>query len=133
MALTVTTFMNSFQSGVYNPPAIVSFENGANLVGTLEDHRRYIDVDIKPELMKFVIGTAGYYFNAITRASGVSYIWYDKETNKIEVHGPIWCLDDAERRLKERMDHIEWTNIVNRVNQFQINAWSDDISSDDDL
>ena len=133
MALTVTTFMNSFQSGVYNPPAIVSFENGANLVGTLEDHRRYINVDINPELMKYVIGTAGYYFNAITRASGVSYIWYDKEASVIEVHGPIWCLDDAERRLKERMDHIEWTNIVNRVKQFQINAWSDDTSSDDDL
>ena len=124
----MTVHQAEFQSGVYNPPKIVTIEYkpDARVLGTVEDHILYVDVDINPELMKFVIGTAGYYFNAITKASGVSYIWYDKATNKIEVHGPMWCLDNAEKRLKDRMDHIEWTNIKNSVKQFQRNSWADD-------
>lgn len=126
MAQTFVSFPCGFQSGIYCPPNIFTVDTTrGSIVGTAEDHIRYVNVDIDPALMKFVIGTCGYYFNAITRASRVFYIWYDKQTNKIEVHGPIWCLDDAERRLKERMDHIAWTNIVNEMKQFRKQAWSD--------
>ena len=133
MSLTVASYVNGFQSGVYNPPTMVTFEHGPTLICTPEQHVRYVTVDINPELMKFVIGTSGYYFNAITRASGVSYIWFDKQMNRIEVYGPIWCLDNAEKRLTDRMTHIEWVNIGNKVKQFQVSSWSDEADDVDNV
>jgi hypothetical protein len=124
MAQTFVSFPCGFQSGVYCPPKIFTVDPlKGSFVGTAEDHIRHIKVDIDPDLMKYVIGTRGYYFNAITRASGVSYIWYDKNTETIEVHGPIWRLDDAERRLTERMDHIQWANILKT---YKIDVWADE-------
>jgi hypothetical protein len=86
---------SGFVSGVYNPPTIAC---------------KFINVSVPHEWMKFVIGRNGYYFNAITRASKTSYIWYHAHIKMIEVRGPMWALVNAERRLVDRMEYIRSRN-----------------------
>ena len=79
--------------GIYNPPATCYYME--------------VRLTIKPEYMKYVIGSNGKYFNAITKAAGVEYIWYVREKNIIEVWGPIHNLCNAVKRLQDRMELIQ--------------------------
>lgn len=66
-----------------------------------------IDCNIKPENIGKFVGENGRVFNAITRYSGVNYIWIDNERNVIEIWGPESKLVDAKNRLLQRMFKIE--------------------------
>jgi len=121
--ITITHFNNGFQSGVYAPPICCTFQRD-NVI-PLEQHCRRVNVTISPTLMKFVIGKQGYYFNAITKASGTNYIWYKKEENIIEVWGPPHKLADAERRLTERMDDIRWKVMCSETAIKPNEKWAD--------
>jgi hypothetical protein len=98
---SIAVYDPPFTSGIYNPPQYHVY-----------DHQQlplcvtYIPVNIPSELMKFVIGTNGYYFNAITHASRVAYIWYHTNINVIEIRGVYYCLNDAINRLNQRMQYI---------------------------
>ena len=94
----------AFSSGVYNPPQYV-YLNNAHLMPVSV---KFVPLTIPHEWMKFVIGTNGYYFNAITHASKVCYIWYHEHIAMIEIRGPWYNLDEAERRLLQRMNHIKF-------------------------
>jgi hypothetical protein len=65
-----------------------------------------MNVSIHPALMKFVIGTNGYYFYAITKASGACYIWYHRHLNMIELWGTPHAIMNAETRLSMRCEYI---------------------------
>lgn len=121
--VTITQFNTGFQSGVYAPPICCTVRQGSLI--PMEQHCRKVNVTISPSLMKFVIGKQGYYFNAITKASGTNYIWYKKEENVIEVWGPPQNLWDAEKRLKERMNDIEWKWVCSETNIKPNEKWGD--------
>lgn len=50
-------------------------------------------------LMPMIIGKVGYHFKNITSISGATYIWFNKESNVIEVWGPKRCHEYASRLL----------------------------------
>ena len=57
-----------------------------------------------PSSMGHVIGTQGYFFNIITKHSGASYIWYDEDSNTIEVWGKTSrIVKDAEKKVIKRI------------------------------
>lgn len=96
-------------SGIYNPPI-------------LGNRCKKISLTILPKNIGAVIGKQGYYFNAITKASNASYIWYNKEEEVIEVWGKNdYIIKDAEQRLVERMDSVEWMFIKNKFDIHKIN------------
>ena len=97
------TYANAptFTTGVYNPPKVVMLNNIP-----IPTFTRYVKISVSQEHMKYVIGTQGYYFNAITRCSGAMYIWYHKDKGVIEIVGCPGALANAEARLKSRMDDI---------------------------
>lgn len=95
--------------GIYNPP-------------TVGNKCKKIRLTILPKNIGAVIGKQGYYFNVITYVSNASYIWYDKEKQVIEVWGENDAIiNDAERRLIERMDSVEWMFIKNKFDMYKIN------------
>lgn len=122
-AMTFVVFPTPLEIGVFTPPVLLTLDEQKNVLYKPEEHIREIPVEINPEYMKFVIGTQGYYFNAITKASNTSYIWYDKENAVIKVWGPVGNLDDAEKRLRDRMDDIEWKCLCDSVDTAK---WSDE-------
>jgi len=66
-----------------------------------------IDCNVKPENIGRLVGDKGRIFNAITRCSGVNYLWIDNARNVIEIWGPENRLEDAKQRLIERMYKVE--------------------------
>lgn len=108
MACCTAIYQYPIVSGVYNPPIGIQVSTIHNVpIAQLPISIKYIPVLIPSSYMKFVIGTNGYYFNAITNASNVDYIWYHQESNMIEIRGFDGCIHDAENRLISRMRHIE--------------------------
>jgi polyribonucleotide nucleotidyltransferase len=80
-------------SGEYSPPT----------------NTHYTQIDLfgkNEEIMKIVIGKHGKVFKAITHQSGVQYIWYNIEHNRIEIWGPEDKLQDAYTRLITRLYDI---------------------------
>ena len=90
------TYANAptFTTGVYNPPKVVMLNNIP-----IPTFTRYVKISVSQEHMKYVIGTQGYYFNAITRCSGAMYIWYHKDKGVIEIVGCLGALANAEARF----------------------------------
>ena len=87
--------------GVYNPPHMNTYQHPHPGMVC-----KFMNVSIHPALMKFVIGTKGYYFNAITKASGACYIWYHRHLNMIELWGTPCSIMNAETRLGMRCEYI---------------------------
>tara|TARA_B100000405_G_scaffold162409_1_gene113369 strand:- start:84 stop:389 length:306 start_codon:yes stop_codon:yes gene_type:complete len=79
------------KSGQYNPPVA---------------HYTQVKCNLQDELIRKLIGKNGYYFNIITRASKVNYLWYDNQRKVIEVWGPMNRLADAKTRISERIRKI---------------------------
>ena len=110
--------------GVYNPPIAAYYHE--------------IPITIQTDLIKHVIGSNGKYFNAITKASGVFYIWFRKERNIIEVWGPsVPSMDSAVKRIFDRMELVkqrfsisleetEWNIICDTFSTKNIGSWADD-------
>jgi len=98
-------FNEQFTSGTYNPPTMVTFLPNGGFIPQ-EKHCIKVPLTIAPTLMKMVIGKDGYYFNGITKASHTDYIWYKKEENVVEVWGSPSNLEDAKKRLTDRMNSI---------------------------
>ena len=100
MSTAIAMSSSTFVSGRYNPQSMILNTESPSLC-------KRVQISIPVDWMKYVIGKAGYYFNAITYQSGCSYIWFHKEEGYIEVWGSTQdSLDDAEERLIKRMDHI---------------------------
>lgn len=103
MATIYPVYANSspFVSGAYNPPTSILVNNVQIPVFS-----RNVAITVSPEYMKYVIGTKGSCFTAITKYSGAQYIWYHRDKGVIEVIGLPGALDNAEFRLKVRMAYI---------------------------
>lgn len=114
MACCTAIYNHPIIPGVYNPPVGIQVCTIQNIpIAHIPISVRYIPALIPSMYMKFVIGTNGYYFNAITRASKVDYIWYHQESNMIEIRGFEGYMTDAENRLISRMKYIESTVLKN--------------------
>ena len=114
MACCTAIYQHPIIPGVYNPPVGIQVCTVQNIpIAQIPISVRYIPVLIPSVYMKYVIGTSGYYFNAITRASKVDYIWYHQESNMIEIRGFEGYMNDAENRLISRMKYIESTVLKN--------------------
>lgn len=114
MACCTAIYQHPIIPGVYNPPVGIQVCTDQNIpIAQIPISVRYIPVLIPSIYMKYVIGTSGYYFNAITRASKVDYIWYHQESNMIEIRGFEGYMNDAENRLISRMKYIESTVLKN--------------------
>jgi len=61
---------------------------------------------VSDEIMKISIGRGGKVFKAITREASVNYIWYNKEKHYIEIWGPESNLQDALKRVFDRIQKI---------------------------
>lgn len=110
MACCTAIYQNPIIPGVYNPPIGIQVRTFNNIpIAQIPISVKYIPVLIPNAYMKFVIGTNGYYFNAITKASKVDYIWYHQQNNMIEIRGFEGYIIDAENRLISRMKYIEST------------------------
>lgn len=84
--------------GYYNPPANTFFTQ--------------VPITVEPELMGFVMGKQGAVFKAITHQCRLHYIWFAKERGMVEIWGPEWGLQEAVKRLTERMDLIKNQRII---------------------
>mgnify|MGYP001365383636 CR=1 FL=1 len=78
-------------SARYNPPI---------------SHYAEIKCDLTKDLVRKLIGKNGYFFNVITKASKVKYLWYDNLRKVIEIWGPMSCIAEAKNRLSDRMQRI---------------------------
>ena len=65
----------------------------------------YVD-NISSEIMKVVIGKQGKVFKAITHQAQIQYIWYNIENKYIEIWGPEDKVDDAWKRVYDRIRDI---------------------------
>lgn len=106
MSVCTYTVPNYFIPGVYNPTCMFTPEKPM--------YCRYVNITIPSDWMKHVIGSNGYYFYVITHQSNVSYIWYHNHIKMIEIWATTYdALNDAENRLKNRMNHICWKMLYN--------------------
>lgn len=87
--MSTNTSRNS--PGLYNPPIA---------------HYSEVKCDLPEDLIKKLIGRNGYYFNVITKVSKVNYLWFDNQRKVIEIWGPMIHLENAKRRLIERMARL---------------------------
>lgn len=78
-------------SAIYDPPI---------------SHYAEIKCDLAKDLVRKLIGKNGYFFNIITKASRVKYLWYDNIRKVIEIWGPMSNLAEAKNRLSDRMQRI---------------------------
>tara|TARA_B100001564_G_C20133109_1_gene443242 strand:+ start:65 stop:379 length:315 start_codon:yes stop_codon:yes gene_type:complete len=69
-------------------------------------HYTEIKCNLNGELIKKLIGKNGYFFNIITKAAKVNYLWYDNQRQTIEIWGPMNRLADAKTRLSDRIERI---------------------------
>lgn len=99
MTTSIAMRSTTFVSGKYNPCSMMT--NGK------DSYCRFVKITIPADWMKYVIGNAGFYFNAITHQSKCSYIWFHKDNGVIEVWGSTSeAVDNATQRLIKRMEHI---------------------------
>ena len=90
MAENQQSFMyNQQNSGVYNPPR--------------EQQMITMDASFEPDVLKQVIGRDGCYFKQITEQTGVSYIWHQRDSKKIEIWGPQNLLQLAVSSIQYRI------------------------------
>ena len=96
-------------SGVYNPPR--------------EHPMMVMDATFEPDVMKQVIGRDGCYFKQITEQTGVSYIWHQRDTNKVEIWGPQNLLQLAVSSIQYRLYTVILKMVQNNqsVSQNSIN------------
>ena len=80
---------NQQNSGVYNPPR--------------NQQMITMDASFEPDVMKQVIGRDGCYFKQITEQTGVSYIWHQRNSNKVEIWGPQNLLQLAVSSIQYRI------------------------------
>lgn len=78
--------------GEYNPPIA---------------HYRHFQAPEDVNTTLKAMGKEGRVFIAITKSAGVKYIWWNKDDNIIEIYGPKNRLEDAEKRVKDRIRWIE--------------------------
>lgn len=69
-------------------------------------HYSEVKCDLSDQQIKKLIGKNGYFFNVITKAAKVNYLWFDNQRKVIEIWGPMIHLENAKRRLIDRMDRI---------------------------
>lgn len=79
--------------GEYNPPIA---------------HYRHIEAPEDENITLSAMGKGGRAFIGITKSARVKYIWYNKEQNIIEIYGPKDNLQEAEKRLRDR---IKWVKM----------------------
>jgi hypothetical protein len=91
-----------FTPGLYNPPHLIPYDSRILIPISV----KFVPITIPHAHMKYVIGKNGYYFNAITHASNIAYIWYHSNLGMVELRGPHDNLNEAERRIIARMNHI---------------------------
>ena len=82
--------------GRYNPPIA---------------HYTEIKCDLEENQIKRLIGRNGFFFNIITKASKVNYLWYDNQRRTIEIWGPMGCLAEAKTRLLDRIERISNSSV----------------------
>lgn len=78
-------------NSTYNPP---------------NTHYSEVKCDLSDQQIKKLIGKNGYFFNVITKAAKVNYLWFDNQRKVIEIWGPMIHLENARRRLIDRMERI---------------------------
>lgn len=69
-------------------------------------HYSEVKCDLSQQQIKKLIGKNGYFFNVITKAAKVNYLWFDNQRQVIEIWGPMIHLENAKRRLIDRMEHV---------------------------
>lgn len=75
---------------------------------TLQVNDEYTEFSIpKNENIKFVIGYKGNNLKEITRNSGASFIWYDKQRSSFQIWGEPSSFEIAETMIVQKMNEIE--------------------------
>ena len=92
-------------SGVYNPPR--------------DQQMITMDASFEPDVMKQVIGRDGCYFKQITDQTGVSYIWHQRNTRKVEIWGPQNLLQLAVSSIQYRIYMVMMKMAQNNQNLSQ--------------
>ena len=106
MANNPQSFMyNQQNSGVYNPPR--------------NQQMITMDASFEPDVMKQVIGRDGCYFKQITEQTGVSYIWHQRDSNKVEIWGPQNLLQLAVSSIQYRIYTVMMKMAQNNQNLSQ--------------
>ena len=90
---------DSVQHPLHNTPHTSSY-NPPNT------HYSEVKCDLSDQQIKKLIGKNGYFFNAITKAAKVNYLWLDNQRKVIEIWGPMIHLENAKRRLIDRIERI---------------------------
>jgi hypothetical protein len=91
---------------------------------TESDIEGYSELPVPSDLIQnigYIIGKDGYYFKKITEASGVSFIWFNKTTQKIEIcctdtpydhaHNDFFYPDDIVGTTPEIVDEVLVENV----------------------
>ena len=73
-----------------------------NYIKPLNDPDAFISID-DIALIPIIIGKSGFYFKNITEKTGVDYIWFDNDYNKIFIWGGK---DNTTKALKLLNKHI---------------------------
>ena len=100
MAATTYNAYNNWNSklrpNVYNPPPTAKYVKSIGLDDYVLNN------------VGSLIGDKGKVFNAITRNSkGMLYIWYNNETNEVEMHGnSMRGVLYATKKIKQRVEAI---------------------------
>lgn len=101
-------YTNDFNivKNVYSPPNshyfhinLIDFINDLNL-SDIDFNKINSNIKI---LISNIIGENGKVFKAITKQSKVKYIWYNDQTNVIEVWGDEIYINNAVERIKNRI------------------------------
>jgi hypothetical protein len=74
---------------------------------------------VTKEKMRLLIGKSGRHFKRITKETGVSFIWYNDETNSIDVWGPKDSLAACVQELASWMNTFE-QNTPTQVDQMEV-------------
>ena len=78
-----------------------------------------VDGVVTKEKMRLLIGKSGRHFKRITKETGVSFIWYNDETNSIDVWGPKDSLAACVQELASWMNTFE-QNTPTQVDQMEV-------------
>merc|ERR1712070_225818 len=67
-----------------------------------------LELKIKEELLPILIGKNGYFFKKIKEDTQISYLWFNKELNIIEMKGFPLSIIIAKDKLINRMNYISF-------------------------
>tara|TARA_Y100000389_G_C17466208_1_gene525831 strand:+ start:780 stop:1307 length:528 start_codon:yes stop_codon:yes gene_type:complete len=74
---------------------------------TYVSHDEYTELLIpNNEYIKLIIGYKGINLKHITRISGASFIWYDKQRSSFQIWGEPSCFETTKKMIIEKMDKI---------------------------